>query len=77
MYTPCLENVPEHFEHMARVMLDGMWCVNPTVETDGFLYWCRALADVPGYIYSEDDRIQLQTKIRKQLKGKSLDTGEI
>lgn len=75
VYTPCLENVPEHFEHMARVMLDGMWSVNPTVETDGFLYWCRALADVPGYIYSENDRLQLQSKLKKQLKGKSLETG--
>lgn len=75
VYTPCLENVPEYFEHMARVMLDGLWSVNPTVDTDGFLYWCRVLADVPGYIYTESDRIQLQAKLRKHLKGKSLDTG--
>ncbi|KAJ8713029.1 hypothetical protein PYW08_008333 [Mythimna loreyi] len=75
VYTPCLENVPEHFEHMARVMLDGMWSVNPTVETDGFLYWCRHLADVPGYIYTENDRLKLQSTLRQKLKGKSLDTG--
>lgn len=77
VFTPCLENVPEHFEHMARVMLDGMWSVNPTVETDGFLYWCRVLSDVPGYIYTENDRLQLQIKLKKHLKGKSPDTGEI
>ncbi|KAJ8711366.1 hypothetical protein PYW07_008608 [Mythimna separata] len=75
VFTPALENVPEYFEHMARVMLDGMWSVNPTVETDGFLYWCRRLADVPGYIYTENDRLLLQEKLRQKLKGKSLDTG--
>lgn len=76
VFTPCLENVPEHFEHMARVMLDGLWSVNPTVDTEGFLYSCRALADVPGYIYTEKDRVDLQARIKKQLNGKSLDTGE-
>ncbi|XP_026731601.1 uncharacterized protein LOC113496544 [Trichoplusia ni] len=75
VFTPCLENVPEHFEHMARVMLDGLWSVNPTVDTEGFLYSCRVLADVPGYIYTEKDRVDLQARIKKQLNGKSLDTG--
>ncbi|XP_049879242.1 uncharacterized protein LOC126376115 isoform X2 [Pectinophora gossypiella] len=75
VYTPCLENVPEYFEHMARVMLDGMWSVNPTVDVSAILYWTRHLADVPGYIYTEDDRIQLQRRLRKELKGQSVETG--
>ncbi|XP_028036533.1 uncharacterized protein LOC114247711 [Bombyx mandarina] len=75
VYTPCLENAPEYFEHMARVMLDGMWCINPTVDLEANMYGCRYLADVPGYIYTERDRIELQQKLRKHLKGKSLDTG--
>ncbi|KAL0867635.1 hypothetical protein ABMA27_008390 [Loxostege sticticalis] len=75
VYTPCLENVPEYFEHAARVMLDGMWSVNPTVDIEATLYWVRHLADVPGYIYTEKDRIQLQQKLKKCLEGKQPDTG--
>lgn len=75
VYTPCLENVPEYFEHTARVMLEGLWNINPTIETDAVLYWCRVLADVPGYIYTESDRMDFQKKLKEKLKGKSLDTG--
>ncbi|CAG9791374.1 unnamed protein product [Diatraea saccharalis] len=109
VYTPCLENVPEYYEHAARVMLDaewfahwfqgvaisgfdsrsgqhkknnflycvgsGMWSVNPTVNVSAMLYLTRYLADVPGYVYTETDRIQFQRKLRKQLQGKSSDTG--
>lgn len=75
-FTPCLENVPEYFEHMARVMLESMWCVNPTIDVNGMLYTCRRLANVPGYIYTEAERRDLQDKIKKQLNGKPLDTGK-
>ncbi|CAB3220597.1 unnamed protein product [Arctia plantaginis] len=75
VFIPCLENVPEYFEHLSRVMLDGLWSVNPTVETDGFLYMCRHFTGVPGYIYTESDRIKLQLSLKKCLKGKSIDTG--
>ncbi|KAG6461450.1 hypothetical protein O3G_MSEX012629 [Manduca sexta] len=75
VFTPCLENVPEYFEHMARVMLDGMWSVNPTVDIEANIYWCRYLARVPGYIYNERDRIELQTRLKKHLNGKPLTTG--
>ncbi|KAJ0173010.1 hypothetical protein K1T71_011186 [Dendrolimus kikuchii] len=75
VFTPCLENVPEYFEHMSRVMLDGMWSVNPTVDINAALYWVRYLSDVPGYIYTESDRIIFQKKLAKVLQGKSLDTG--
>ncbi|CAH0402805.1 unnamed protein product [Chilo suppressalis] len=75
VYTPCLENVPEYFEHAARVMLDGMWSVNPTVDVDAMLYFTRYLADVPGYVYTETDRITFQRKLAKQIDGKPLNTG--
>lgn len=75
VFTPCLENVPEYFEHMARVMLDGMWSVNPTVDVEAVLYFCRYLCDVPGYIYTEKDRTDLQKRLRNVLKEKSLDCG--
>lgn len=70
VYTPCLENVPEYFEHAARVMLDGMWSVNPTVDTDAMLFWTRHLADVPGYVYTEGERLRFQQRLRRQLRGR-------
>ncbi|XP_053617191.1 uncharacterized protein LOC128679162 isoform X2 [Plodia interpunctella] len=74
-YTPALENVPEYFEHSARVMLNGMWHVNPTIDPEATLYWCRHLADVPGYVYTDKERIDMQSKLMKHLKGKALDEG--
>ncbi|XP_026314281.1 uncharacterized protein LOC113225997 isoform X2 [Hyposmocoma kahamanoa] len=75
VFTPCLENVPEYYEHMARVMLDGFWTVNPAVNEDAVLYFTRYLADVPGYIYTENDRITFQRKLKAQLKDKPESTG--
>ncbi|XP_052739227.1 uncharacterized protein LOC112055256 isoform X2 [Bicyclus anynana] len=75
VWTPCLENVPEYFEHMARVLLDGLWCVNPTIHLDSMIYWTKYMCDVPGYVYTEADRLKLQERIREQLKGRSEDTG--
>lgn len=73
VYVPCLENVPEHFEHMTRVMLDGMWNIHFVSETSA-IWFTKWLAGVPGYVYFEDERIALQDKIREKLKGKSLDS---
>ncbi|GBP70076.1 hypothetical protein EVAR_98907_1 [Eumeta japonica] len=70
VFTPALENVPEYFEHMARVMLDGMWSINPTVDCDAALYYCKYLADVPGYVTTEGERVRLYENIRASLKDK-------
>ncbi|XP_047538023.1 uncharacterized protein LOC125071717 [Vanessa atalanta] len=75
VFAPSLERVPEYFEHMARVMLDGMWSVNPTVHVDAMLYWTRYLCEVPGFVYTESDRIHLQSRIREKLNGNSDDIG--
>ncbi|XP_072934534.1 uncharacterized protein [Epargyreus clarus] len=75
VYTPCLDNVPEYFEHMARSMLDGQWAINPTIHVEGILYWTKYLANVPGYFFTESERIDLQKRIKQQLKGKSSDIG--
>ncbi|CAH2237524.1 jg4297 [Pararge aegeria aegeria] len=75
VFTPCLANVPEYFEHMARSMLDGMWHVNPVVNVEAMIYWTKYLADVPGYIDTDVDRINLQNRIRNLLKGRSEEIG--
>ncbi|XP_045539137.1 uncharacterized protein LOC106709945 [Papilio machaon] len=75
VYTPCLENVPEYFEHMARVMMDGMWTVNGTMESGSQMYLTKNLANVPGYILTEAERIDLQRRIKEKLNGKHPDIG--
>nr|XP_026488573.1 uncharacterized protein LOC113395221 [Vanessa tameamea] len=75
VFTPCLENVPEYFEHLSHVTVDGLQAINSGLEKSSLLYWTRYIADVPGYIYTEKERIALQDKLRTHLKGKSPDTG--
>ncbi|XP_072934532.1 uncharacterized protein [Epargyreus clarus] len=75
VFTPCLENVPEYFEHLARVMLKGLGMLSAQIETNSILFSARHLADVPGYVYSESERIDFQKKLKEHLKGKSEDIG--
>ncbi|XP_013142974.1 PREDICTED: uncharacterized protein LOC106106850 isoform X2 [Papilio polytes] len=75
VYTPCLSNPPEYFEYMAHIMLEGVSSANPTVNTPSLLYWTKYLAEVPGYVYTEGERIQFQQLLRNKLNGRSEDTG--
>ncbi|CAH2259780.1 jg24338 [Pararge aegeria aegeria] len=76
VFTPCLENVPEYFEHMSRVTLEGLTNVMAIIEPTSMMYTVRYLANVPGYIYTEEDRIDFQIKLRKHLvNGKYSDEG--
>ncbi|XP_038217335.1 uncharacterized protein LOC119836153 [Zerene cesonia] len=75
IYTPCMENVPEYFEHSSRVMLDGMNSVNPAIEAESLMFMARYVSDVPGYVYNERDLFTLRDKIKKHLDGKPPNTG--
>ncbi|XP_013144440.1 PREDICTED: uncharacterized protein LOC106107950 [Papilio polytes] len=75
VYTPCLENVPEYFEHMARVMMDGLRAVMGASEAGSLMYITKNLFDIPGYIITEGERINLQKRLKEQLHGKHKDTG--
>nr|XP_026488577.1 uncharacterized protein LOC113395223 isoform X3 [Vanessa tameamea] len=75
VFTPCLENVPEYFEHVANVMAQGTSTALSAIEPTSMLFATKYIADVPGYVYTEDDRMKLQESIKKHLKGRSTDTG--
>ncbi|XP_068623708.1 uncharacterized protein [Battus philenor] len=75
VYTPCLENVPEYYEHMSRVMIEGLWAVSSGMEYGSLMYMVKNLANVPGYILTEAERISLQTRIKEQLNGRHEDIG--
>lgn len=75
VFTPCLENVPEYFEHMVKVLIEGMWSVNPTLDVKAMLYMSKHLADVPGYMYTEKERIEFQNKLRNLSENLPENTG--
>ncbi|XP_068623747.1 uncharacterized protein [Battus philenor] len=75
VYTPCLNDTPEYFEYMARIMLEGVSSGNPTVNTPSLLYWTKYLIEVPGYVCTEQERIEFQNLLRKNLNGRSEEEG--
>ncbi|CAH0713843.1 unnamed protein product, partial [Brenthis ino] len=75
VYTPCLENVPEYFEHSTRVMIEGLSQILTALESSSMIFVVKYLSDVPGYIYTEEDRYTFRNKLKKILKGRSEDTG--
>ena len=75
VFTPCLENVPEYFEHMVHVTVEGLQCLIPSIEKTSLIYFTKYIANVPGYIYTEQDRLDFQAKLKKHLEGKSLEIG--
>ncbi|XP_072945683.1 uncharacterized protein [Epargyreus clarus] len=75
VFLPCLENVPEYFEHTTFVLLHGLNIVNSFLDPGAALFATRYLVEVPGYMYTEEERVAFQEKLRDHLKGKSEDTG--
>uniref|UniRef100_A0A2M4ATA7 ER-bound oxygenase mpaB/mpaB'/Rubber oxygenase catalytic domain-containing protein n=1 Tax=Anopheles triannulatus TaxID=58253 RepID=A0A2M4ATA7_9DIPT len=47
----------EQFVHMGKALIDGLWCFNPFVEFDSFLYMTMRLVNVPGYHYFDTDTV--------------------
>ncbi|CAG4933289.1 unnamed protein product [Colias eurytheme] len=75
VYTPCMENVPEYFEHSSRVMLDGMNAMHPAIDAESLIFLARYVSDVPGYVYNDQDLFALRDKIKKHLAGKPSNIG--
>ncbi|XP_050677600.1 uncharacterized protein LOC126974196 isoform X2 [Leptidea sinapis] len=75
VYTPCLTNVPEYFEHSARAMTLGASAYFSNIEANFVIYKTKHLANVPGYIYTEVDRLVLLRKLKRLQGGRSDDLG--
>lgn len=61
IYRPSLENTTQQFFEMANAMIHGLWCYNPFLDTDAFLYFTRWLCDCKDHIYFGSDPRILQT----------------
>lgn len=55
VYRPCLENTGNDFMIMARALIEGLWCFNPLLDTDAFIYFTKWLTKCKNYIYYESD----------------------
>lgn len=62
VFKPLLENPSTSFKEMASVLLEAMWCFNPLISVDAFLYFTRFLSDCDGYIYHGSSIKNLETK---------------
>lgn len=59
IYKPALERVPPRFVDMATALISGLWCFNPFLTAESFLYFTKALCDCDGYVYLGSDLRQI------------------
>lgn len=53
---PALIARKESFEKMGRALIEGLWCFNPFLDYDAFLFLTSRLTEIPGYHYWEDEQ---------------------
>ncbi|XP_029709330.1 uncharacterized protein LOC115255401 isoform X2 [Aedes albopictus] len=54
-FRPGLQNPSADFDHMTRIMIDGMWCYSTLLNYDAFMFMTRRLSNVPGHYYWNDE----------------------
>ncbi|XP_049298996.1 rubber oxygenase-like [Anopheles funestus] len=63
---PALLNHTAEFVKMGKALIEGLWCFNPFIEYDSFLFLTMRLNNIPGYHYWDDE----VTADGKESKGK-------
>ncbi|XP_053695945.1 uncharacterized protein LOC128743407 [Sabethes cyaneus] len=48
---PALLARKETFQQMGNALIDGLWCFNPFLDYDAFVFFTSRLTEVPGYHY--------------------------
>lgn len=61
IFRPLIENTNETFYKMATAMIDGLWCYNPFLDTDAFLYFTKWMCNCKNYVYYRSDPRVLDT----------------
>ncbi|KFB44349.1 AGAP005178-PA-like protein [Anopheles sinensis] len=52
---PALLNRTSEFEKMGRALTEGLWCFNPFVYYESFLFLTMRLNNIPGYHYWDEE----------------------
>lgn len=55
VYRPYLEDTSVDFMVMAKALLEGLWCYNPMLDSDAFIYFTKWLSNCKNYVYFESD----------------------
>lgn len=55
VYRPFLSSTTPDFHTMGDALLTGMWCFNPVLNTDAFLYYVKMACGCPNYLYLENN----------------------
>lgn len=55
VFRPSLEKAPKLFEEMADALIQGLWCFNPFLNTDAFIFFAKRLVSVPGFHYFDSE----------------------
>lgn len=56
VYRPYLEITSSDFHEMAAALINGLWCFNPFLTTESFIYYTKMMCDCHGYYYYKSDR---------------------
>uniref|UniRef100_A0A182PCJ1 ER-bound oxygenase mpaB/mpaB'/Rubber oxygenase catalytic domain-containing protein n=1 Tax=Anopheles epiroticus TaxID=199890 RepID=A0A182PCJ1_9DIPT len=52
---PALLNHTAEFVKMGKALIEGLWCFNPFIEFDSFLFLTLRFNNIPGYHYWDDE----------------------
>lgn len=73
IYTPLLNSTTAEFYTMSDALLKGLWCFNPLITTDAFLYYVKMVCGCPDYIYLESSLSMLDSDPTRVNKLRALD----
>lgn len=62
VYRPALSSTSADFYAMSDALLTGMWCFNPFLNTDSFLYYVKMVCGCPDYLYLENDLAMIDSE---------------
>ncbi|XP_053674150.1 rubber oxygenase-like [Anopheles nili] len=65
---PALLNHSAEFVKMGKALITGLWCFNPFIEFDTFLFLTMRLNKIPGYHYWKDEAAASLTPAEKQVR---------
>lgn len=54
-YRPFLSETGNDFMIMAKALIEGLWCYNPTLDPDASIYFTKWIAGCKNFIYFESD----------------------
>lgn len=55
IYRPYLEDTSIDFMVMAKALIEGLWCLNPMLDCNAFVYFTKWMSNCKNHLYYESD----------------------